>query len=170
MRRLAWICIGAVFLGCVALAYAIPHRYPVPTDVALILAGKCDVPVTLRAIEHIHETNKGMPALHGYAEVGKVELSAPAASVALSKGVSAVNPEERGLRLTRGGKLCAFDPHHAVSFTRSGHSYDVIICFSCGELLVYRDGWRLSGVWDFTGHPHNLNHALAESTRVLNPL
>ncbi len=53
-----------------------------------------------------------------------------------------------------------FDPRHGLRVTANGQTYDLLLCYACNQLYVYR-GDRLVTSLGVTGSPRVLNDLLA---------
>jgi TPR repeat protein len=59
--------------------------------------------------------------------------------------------------------MCMFSPRHALRITSNGDMYDILICYQCGQLALYKNDKPL----DFSGsigqNPDALNHLLKQA-------
>lgn len=77
----------------------------------------------------IEEGATGKEDIHGYKVMGKARIE---------KSETAAIFADLNKSLTNGnsGAMC-FHPHHALRAEFGGHTYDMIICYLCGEVLTY---------------------------------
>jgi hypothetical protein len=57
------------------------------------------------------------------------------------------------------GRSACFNPRHALRVTAGGHTYDLLLCYECGGMEVYRDD-RLIADLGARGSPKVLNGIL----------
>lgn len=65
-----------------------------------------------------------------------------------------------------GASFCAFQPHHAVTVSRSTLRVDFVICFHCKDVDIYKDGkfWGRAGITVFNQQLESrLNEELAKA-------
>jgi hypothetical protein len=55
-----------------------------------------------------------------------------------------------------GGPAMCFQPHHRISVHSGAHTYDLVICYLCGGLRIYRDDSFIAGLL-LAGTPKVLN-------------
>jgi len=53
-----------------------------------------------------------------------------------------------------------FNPRHNLRITMDGHTYDFLICYECGNYVLYQDGRQIKN-WGLVGSPKALNDLLA---------
>lgn len=91
--------------------------------------------------------------LHGWLVLGSMPLrpaDAKAAAAAMKAAVAASD----------GSIAACFEPRHALRTRSGGHSYEALICYSCGGIEVYRDGEYVGGA-AVAGSSDALNRILA---------
>jgi hypothetical protein len=71
---------------------------------------------------------------------------------------------QQSLSRPNGGPALCFEPHHLISVHAGAHTYDLVICYLCGGLRVYRDGSLLTGLL-LSGTPQLLNELAATHGR-----
>lgn len=63
---------------------------------------------------------------------------------------------QESLSRPNGGFAMCFRPHHRISVRAGTHSYDLVICYLCGGLRIYRDDSFIAGLL-LNGSPQLLN-------------
>jgi hypothetical protein len=86
---------------------------------------------------------------HHYEVLGKSGIDADEARRVLADLQQSLS------RANRGPAMC-FEPHHRISVHSGAHTYDLVICYLCGLLRVYRDDSLLTGL-TLSGTPQLLN-------------
>jgi hypothetical protein len=60
--------------------------------------------------------------------------------------------------------ICCTDRHaYALSFRSSGDAYDLLLCYECGYLEIYRDARKIAVVSSITGTSRELDEVLMEN-------
>lgn len=91
--------------------------------------------------------------LHGFQILGETRLTGGALS-------SAVKEFERAVADWGGAMAACFEPRHALRVVDGTHTYDLVLCYECDQLYVYRDGKHLVSL-GASGSPSVLNGLLA---------
>ena len=99
-----------------------PNKFPEDVVSFFLASDK----VTLYSIE---PNEKGRENFHGYKVLGKARIKN-------SETAAILADLKKSLTDKNGGALC-FNPHHALRAAASGHTYDIVICYLCGEVLTY---------------------------------
>jgi hypothetical protein len=86
---------------------------------------------------------------HHYEVLGKSKIDGDEARRVLA------DLQESLSRPNDGPAMC-FQPHHRISVQAGVHSYDLVICYLCGGLRIYRDNALLGGLL-LNGTPQLLN-------------
>jgi hypothetical protein len=92
---------------------------------------------------------------HDFVLLGHTTLSKEDSRIAVAEFEAAIEK-------SAGGSAACFDPRHAMSFVSAGHKYDILLCYECGGLAVYRDDEYLLKV-GAEGSPAVLNRLLAKA-------
>jgi len=93
---------------------------------------------------------------HGYHELGEAALD----EVQTGKALAAVMPSITGWE-DRGDR-CMFEPRHALRIVGQGHTYDILLCYHCGDLAVF-DGANEVAYRPLLGKGDVLNDLLKET-------
>src|ERR1700678_1341246 len=91
--------------------------------------------------------------LQGFKILGQATLDGKQAVAAAAAFESALCKKERKWEV-----LC-FDPRHAIRVKSKGHTFDFLLCYTCGYLYIYRDNNMISEL-DAKGSPKVLNALL----------
>jgi hypothetical protein len=143
-------------LGLLLLALAaVPIRgaeknkkIPVELDAVLSAAPKA----ILYSLEPITEPNPPGPKLHGFKILGRTNLDQ-------KQTVAAVNAFKVAISDCGRASVACFDPRHALRLTKDGQTYDLLLCYACQNLYVYR-GDKLFTSFCARGSPKTLNELL----------
>ncbi|WP_038161809.1 hypothetical protein [Verrucomicrobium sp. BvORR106] len=149
-----WLCLGLVF-SCPANAQDIKIPDSLPAEV--VAAFEAAKTAKLYSLEPAGEMLPQHERLHNERVLGDTTLTWEQTATAfrlVKKGVA-----EGFDRLA----FC-FSPRHALRVTTREHHYDLVICFECVRVDVYRDQERLSSV-GLTASPEYFN-ALLKAGRV----
>lgn len=76
---------------------------------------------------------------HGYGILGRASLGNQAS------GNELVALIERGIEASNGMVAACFNPRHGLSVTVGGVDWDLLICYECLSMQVYRDGKKQDG-------------------------
>lgn len=90
----------------------------------------------LFAISPSERSDDVADCFHGYPILGRGVIDDPAEADAFAHrvGGAVLEPPESV------GKYCIFVPHHAIRFEKaSGQHVDLVLCFQCGDALVFVD-------------------------------
>ena len=87
---------------------------------------------TLYSLEPWEQAAPGERTLHGFKIIGQLNLDHD-----LEKAVAT---EFKAAIASRDGSPQAgcFDPRHALTVTSGGKTYDLLLCYACGELEIFR--------------------------------
>jgi TPR repeat protein len=94
---------------------------------------------------------------HGHHQNGHVELKPPQAKQAIAAVNDAISKGVAGLE-----SLCLINPRHALRIISSGNTYDILICYECGQLEIYRNGQPLPFSGSIGSKPDALNRLLRQ--------
>ena len=151
LHFVGWICVGLVFPHP-AVAEDIKVPDSLPTEV--VAAFEAAKTAKLYSLEPTGEMLPQHERLHNERVLGDTTLTWEQTATAfrlIKKGVA-----EGHDRLA----FC-FAPRHALRVTTREHHYDLVICFECARIDVYRDQERLSSV-GLTASPEYFNSLLDE--------
>ena len=112
--------------------------------------------VTLYSLEPdaAYTNTNDSKGFHGYPILGKTELVNADAKKATSAFHDAIFV---GKHIPN---LCGFYPHHALRLTADGHTYDYMLCYTCGNMQVDEDGKPIAFLDTTAGSPEILNALL----------
>jgi hypothetical protein len=99
-------------------------------------------------------------SLHGFDVLGHASLSGTEVNAIAAFRSAMNNPTT----VTVGGKrevvvAACFEPRHAITVRLGRHRFDYLLCYSCGEMEVFRDGKMISSV-PAGGSPDALNRLM----------
>ncbi len=92
---------------------------------------------------------------HAHHVLGRVELTGEQAKKAIRALNAAVSGGDANLF-----SMCLINPRHALVFKAGGDTYDLLICYECGQLEVYKNDQRLRFDGSIGGGPALLNGML----------
>lgn len=95
---------------------------------------------------------KEIARLHDYEILGQADLSAAQRSIAVRAFDAAIAGWD-------GAIAACFDPRHALRIQFDGRTYDFLLCYSCQQMQVFRDGKPFADV-GAAGSPDVLNDLL----------
>jgi hypothetical protein len=131
-----------------AVASTPPNALPAEASQALHSNGHA----VLYSLEPWEEADKKVARLQGYEILGQSDLSDV-------QNLTAVGAFEAAIAGWDGAIAACFDPRHALRIQFNGHSYDFLLCYSCHQMEVFRDGKMLGDV-GAAGSPKALNDLL----------
>jgi hypothetical protein len=104
--------------------------------------------VTLYAIDPVPHRNSdallGEREFHGFGILGQVPIdAAQGRAVFKDLETSALQWKSNPRR----GRLACFNPRHGIRVTKDSHNFDFLICYECGQVLVYRDGKKVQSLY-----------------------
>jgi TPR repeat protein len=91
---------------------------------------------------------------HGQHQNGHVELKNEKAGQAIAALNTAIS---RGVNKE---SLCLINPRHGLRVVSSGSTYDILICYECGQLQLYKNDQPLPFSGSLGGNPDALNRLL----------
>ncbi len=91
---------------------------------------------------------------HHYQVLGEATLNA-------SETQRVLADLQASLARPNGGPAMCFQPHHRISVHSGKHTYDLVICYLCGGLRIYRDDSLIRGLL-LAGTPRLLNELAAQ--------
>lgn len=106
----------------------------------------------LYSLEPWSDPEEKVARLDGYKILGKSALSPAQQAVAVAAFDEAIAGFD-------GSLAACFDPRHAIRIPADGHTYDFLLCYSCHQLVVYRDG-KSVGTVGVTGPSKKLDELL----------
>ena len=115
--------------------------------------------VTLYSLEPWTDPDLKVTRFHGYRVLGKTRLDSEAKMQAIAAIQTAISSF-----VDPGYVAACFDPRHALHITNAGHSYDILVCYQCMDVQVFRDQQSIAWL-GAVGSPDTLN-ALLSKARV----
>ena len=95
--------------------------------------------VALHPYPHELEGDASLERLNGYGVLGRSELR----DAATANQVLAL--VEQGIEASQGMVAACFNPRHGLTVTTSDAVWDIVICYECLSMQLYRDGERDGG-------------------------
>jgi TPR repeat protein len=95
---------------------------------------------------------------HGHHQNGHVELRQRQATQAVAALNNAIAKGNAGLE-----SLCLINPRHALRVISNGNTYDILICYECGQIELYKNDQPLQFSGSIGGRPDALNRLLQQS-------
>jgi hypothetical protein len=126
---------------------------PISPELDAALSGATSA--ILYSLEPITDPNPPGPKLHGFKILGQTKLDQQQTIAAVKAFRSAISGWD-------GNIAACFDPRHALRVRKSGQTYDLLICYACHNLYVYRGDKSRTSFASFgaTGSPETLNRFL----------
>jgi TPR repeat protein len=95
---------------------------------------------------------------HGHHQNGHVALNQEKARQAIAALNDAISKGAAGVQ-----SLCIINPRHALRVISSGNTYDILICYECGQLELYKNGQSLPFSGSIGSKPDVLNRLLKQA-------
>ena len=102
--------------------------YEFPAEVALAL--KAPSKATLYSLEPWEEAAPGESTLHGFKIIGQLNLDRDLEKTVAAQFKAAITTWD-------GTGAGCFDPRHALTVTSEGKTYDILLCYECGEIEIF---------------------------------
>ncbi len=118
-----------VIFNYMALAKAEKNEVPPEVVKALHAPDK----VTLYSLEPWEQPTDKDEKLHGFKILGQSELDAKQTVIAVREFETAVSGWDGAIAM-------CFDPRQALRVSANKHTYDLLLCYACHQLYIYRDG------------------------------
>jgi TPR repeat protein len=152
VRRVVSVAIFAMVAGC-GVASA-PLKLPEEVLKAL------DKPssITLYSIQPWGGPDLPEWDFHGHHQNGHAELEPKQAKQAIAALNDAISKGNAGLE-----SLCLINPRQALRVISSGNTYDILICYECGQLELYKNDQPLPFSGSIGSKPDALNRLLQQS-------
>jgi TPR repeat protein len=113
--------------------YARSRRRPqLPNEVVEGLASSSSI--TLYSLQPWGGPDIPQWDFHGHHVLGRLDLSRDQAKKAIAALNAALSAGDANIM-----SMCLIDPRHALTFKVGGDAYDILICYKCGQLEVYKD-------------------------------
>lgn len=140
-----FLLISWMLASSTAVASDRPNALPAEAAQALHSTGHA----VIYSLEPWDDPDKKVARLQGYEILGQSDLSDAQRLIAVDAFDSAIAGWD-------GAMAACFDPRHALRIQFKGHVYDFLLCYSCQQVEVFRDGKMLGGA-GAAGSPKVLN-------------
>jgi hypothetical protein len=108
---------------------------------------------------------------HGWRVLGKIKLTGNLARIAALSFDEALDPEEKNAHSPGYHPMiykCVIEPRHGLKIEAYGHKYDFVLCYHCGQMVMYRDGQETEYLADH-GSAQALDKILSDAHIPLPP-
>lgn len=154
MKYFLHLVCGLTTLLMTTRSFARNNAFPADVDAALVSPEK----VVIYSLEPGGQTHWYQASFHHSKILGKATLTATQSAVAIGAFRNAVSSWK-----DVGMYPACFDPRQALRITKNGHKYDLLICYECSGLEVFRDGESIpSTSLGVSGTPEALNNLLTQ--------
>lgn len=126
------ICFLYLFLIAPLVLPALGDKEKNAIPVEVLKALQSPDKVILYSLEPWDQPTADAEKLYQYKILGHAELDTKQAAVAVEEFKKAVDGWD-------GVMAFCFDPRHALRVSKDGHTYDLLLCFACHQLHIYRD-------------------------------
>lgn len=151
-RRVVSMAIFAMIAGC-GLATAPPK---LPGEVLKALDSPSSI--TLYSLQPWGGPDPPEWDFHGHHQNGHVELKPKQQKEAISALKDAISKGAAGIE-----SMCPINPRHALRVISSGDTYDILICYQCGQLELYKNDKPLRFSGSIGSKPDTFNRLLQQS-------
>jgi TPR repeat protein len=151
---------AGLLVGILALGYVFifaPHRAPPRLPEEVLKALDRPSSITLYSIQPWGGPDLPEWDFHGHHQNGHVELKPKQAKQAIAALNDAISKGAVGLE-----SLCLINPRHALRVISSGNTYDILICYECGQLELYKNDQPLRFSGSIGSKPDALNRLLQQ--------
>jgi TPR repeat protein len=145
----------AVLLAYVFISVA--HSAPSTLPDEVLKALDSPLSITLYSIQPWGGPDLPEWDFHGHHQNGHVELKQKKAKQAIAALNDAISLGVAGLQ-----SLCLINPRHALRVISSGTTYDILICYECGQLELYKNDQPLPFSGSIGSKPDALNRLLQQ--------
>jgi TPR repeat protein len=152
---------AGLLVGIPALGYvfiSVPHPAPPKLPEEVLKALDSPSSITLYSIQPWGGPDLPEWDFHGHHQNGHVELKQKKAKQAIAALNDAISRGNAGLE-----SLCLINPRHALRVISSGNTYDILICYECGQLELYKNDQPLPFSGSIGSKPDALNRLLQQS-------
>jgi TPR repeat protein len=151
---------AGLLVGIPSLGYVFMFvRHPAPPKLPEEVLKALDSPssITLYSIQPWGGPDLPEWAFHEHHQNGHVELNHEQARRAIAALNDAISKGVAGLE-----SLCLINPRHALRVVSSGITYDILICYECGQLELYKNDQPLHFSGSIGSKPDALNRLLQQ--------
>lgn len=152
VRRVVSAAIFAMIAGCGVA----PPPPKLPEEVLKALDSPSSI--TLYSIQPWGGPDLPEWNFHGHHQNGHVDLKPKQAKQAIAALNDALSKGVVGLE-----SLCLINPRHALRVISGGNTYDILICYECGQLELYKNDQPLPFSGSIGSKPDALNRLLQQS-------
>jgi len=136
----------------VASSIAAP-RPQLPKEVSKGLASSSSI--TLYSLQPWGGPNIPQWDFHGHHVLGRLDLSPDQAKTAIAALNAALSAGDANVM-----SACLIVPRHALAFKMGNDAYDILICYKCGQLEIFKNDQQLPFHGMIGGKPDVLNRLL----------
>jgi len=117
--------------------------------------------VTLYSLDPSFNAPKTASVFQNFNVLGELPLTGDQAQLAADAVASALNLGRPIVaeNMSIGASACIIEPRHGLRVVANGHTYDYLICFQCGQGIVYEDNKEIASL-NIGGRPTVLNNLL----------
>jgi TPR repeat protein len=133
------------------------RRPRLPSEVVEGLASSSSI--TLYSLQPWGGTDIPQWDFHGHHVLGRLNLSRDQAKKAIAALNAALSAGDANMT-----SMCLINPRHALAFRIGGDTYDILICYECGQLEVFKNDHYLPFHGSIGGKPDVLNGLLKSAT------
>jgi TPR repeat protein len=150
-RQVVLVAIFAMIAGCGVA----PAQPTLPEDVLKALNSPSSI--TLYSLQPWGGPDLPEWDFHGHHQNGHAVLNQEKAKQAVAALNDAISKGVAGLE-----SLCLINPRHALRIISSGNTYDILICYECGQLELYKNGQSIPFSGSIGSKPDLLNRLLKQ--------
>lgn len=117
--------------------------------------------VTLFSLDPSFNAPKTASLFQNFNILGELPLTGEQAQSAANAVASAINLGRPIVaeNMSIGASSCLIEPRHGLRVAANGHTYDYLICFQCGQGIIYEDNQEIASI-NIGGRPTVLNNLL----------
>lgn len=139
MRMLDCVVLGLIVLGSCSGSTTEGGERPDGVLAALVDAVRVEILALHPYPYQLEEDGEELEQFHGYGILGRVSLGSQA------DGNELIALIERGIEASNGMVAACFNPRHGLQLTVDGAIWDILICYECLSMQVYRNGKKQNG-------------------------
>ncbi len=144
---------GLLFFTVLSVSSAPGRRPQLPKEVREGLASSSSI--TLYSLQPWGGPDIPQWDFHGHHVLGRLDLSADQAKTAIAALNSALSAGDADVM-----SACLIEPRHALAFKVGGDACDILICYKCGQLEIFKNDQHLPFDGSIGGKPDVLNRLL----------
>ena len=131
---------------------------PWPSDLKQVLANPSDR-LILYSLEPMESPERGEEALHGFKVLSKMYMRPEHARTAIAAFQDSINNWDSKMAK-------CFKPRQALVANENGHKYEILLCYSCQQMQVFRDGEKIH-TYGVAGNPKVLKDLFRKAGKVI---